>query len=231
MRLFHLLILSTISLLLVRFPLEATLTQIITWDQTEESTLLLPSQDFAKAIFRTYNNGDSSVRINHAYSESNAIKTLIKKRIIDPGESATIEVLFLTEGKEAGIHHNKVNVFFEGHEAPLATLHFIVTIPKLIECTPNVITWEDNNLNDIFMVEIQLDERFLTSLSAIDYDESLYKISLIPDSSSSNKYSLEIAPITEKRPFNSLINIKANGPQLLEIEAPIFLFNSYSLSE
>ena len=37
------------------------------------------------------------------------------------------------------------------------------------------------NLNDTFLVELKLDDRFVTTLSAIDYDQSLYKVSLIPD--------------------------------------------------
>lgn len=231
MHLIQFLIISSISLLFVPFPLEATQTQIITWDATEVSSLLQPGKTFAKATFRTHNNGDSRMRINHAYSESNAIKTIIKKRIIEPGESTTIEVIFLPEGKEAGLYHNKVAVIFEGHEEPLAILHYIVTIPKLIKCSPNIITWEETNLSDTFLVELVLDDRFVTTLSAIDYDQSLYEVSLIPDRLNDAKYTLKISPITEKRPFNSLIKIKASGPELTEITEPIFLFNSYSLSQ
>ncbi len=230
MHIIQFLIISSISLFLVGFPLEAIQTQIITWDETEVSTLLQPGKTFAKATFRTHNNGESPMRINNAYSESNAIKTIIKKRIIEPGESTTIEVTFLPEGKEAGLYHNKITVFFEGHEEPLATLHYIVTIPKLINCSPNIITWEASNLNESFLVELALDDRFVTSLSEIDYDQTLYEISIIPDTLDGSKYTLKIIPITEKRPFNSLVKIKASGPQLTEIEEPIFLFNSYSLS-
>ena len=85
MHIIQFLIISSISLFLVGFPLEAIQTQIITWDETEVSTLLQPGKPFAKATFRTHNNGESPMRINNAYSESNAIKTLIKKRIIEPG--------------------------------------------------------------------------------------------------------------------------------------------------
>ena len=109
--------------------------------------------------------------------------------------------------------------------------HYIVTIPKLINCSPNIITWEASNLNESFLVELALDDRFVTSLSEIDYDQTLYEISIIPDKLDGSKYTLKIIPITEKRPFNSLVKIKASGPQLTEIEEPIFLFNSYSLSQ
>lgn len=231
MNLVKLIIISGISLFLARFTLEAIQTPIITWEKTEISSLLEPGESFTKATFRIHNNGESRMRINEARSESNAIKTIIKKRIIEPGESATIEVIFLPEGKEAGLYHNKVDVIFEGHEEPLATLHYIVTIPKLINCSPNMITWEEENLNDTFLVELKLDDRFVTTLSAIDYDQSLYKVSLIPDRLDSSKYTLKIEPIVERRPFSSLIKIKAGGPQLTEIEEPIFLFNSYVLSQ
>ncbi len=220
-----------INLFLSSFTLEAIQTQIITWENTELSSLLKPGESYTKASFRTHNNGQFSIRINEARSESNAIKTIIKKRIIEPGESATIEVIFLPEGKEAGLYHNKIDVIFEGHKEPLATLHYIVTVPKLIKCSPNMITWEEGNLNDSFLVELELDDRFITSLSAIDYDQSLYQVSIIPDKLENSKYTLKIEPIVEKRPFNSLIKIKASGPQLTEIEEPIFLFNSYSLSQ
>ena len=143
MNLVKLIMISGISLFLARFTLEAIQTPIITWEKTEMSSLLEPGESFTKATFQTHNNGESRMRINEARSESNAIKTIIKKRIIEPGESATIEVIFLPEGKEAGLYHNKVDVIFEGHEEPLATLHYIVTIPKLINCSPNMITWEE----------------------------------------------------------------------------------------
>jgi hypothetical protein len=231
MHLIQFLLISTISLLLVNFPLEAIQTQIITWDKTEASILLQPHEAYSKATFRTYNHGDAPVRINHAYSESNAIKTLVKKRVIESGESATVEVSFFSEGKDAGVYHNKVNVFFEGHKDPLATLHLVVTIPELIKCSPNVITWEYDNCNDTFMVDLMLNENFITNLNSIDYDQRLYNVSLIPDKLSAYNYTLKITPIAENRPFNSLIKIKASGPQLTEIEEPIFLFNSYSLSK
>ena len=231
MNLVKLIMISGISLFLARFTLEAIQTPIITWEKTEISSLLEPGESFTKATFRTHNNGESRMRINEARSESNAIKTIIKKRIIEPGESATIEVIFLPEGKEAGLYHNKVDVIFEGHEEPLATLHYIVTIPKLINCSPNMITWEEETLNDTFLVELKLDDRFVTTLSAIDYDQSLYKVSIIPDRLDGSMYTLKIEPIAKRRPFSSLIKIKAGGPQLTEIEEPIFLFNSYSLSQ
>ena len=231
MNLVKLIMISGISLFLARFTVEAIQTPIITWEKTVISSLLEPGKSFTKASFRTHNNGQSRMRINEARSESNAIKTIIKKRIIEPGESATIEVIFLPEGKEAGLYHNKVDVIFEGHEEPLATLHHIVTIPKLINCSPNMITWEEGSLNDTFLVELKLDNRFVTTLSAIDYDDNLYKVSLIPDKLDGSKYTLKIEPIAERRPFSSLIKIKAGGPLLTEIEEPIFLFNSYSLSQ
>ena len=231
MNLVKLIVIFTITLYLARFTLEAIQTQIITWDKTEMNSLLQPGEPFTKATFLTRNNGKSRMRINEARSESNAIKTIIKKRIIEPGESATVEVVFLPEGKEAGLYHNKVDVIFEGHEEPLATLHYIVTIPKLINCLPNIITWEEENFNDTFLVELELDDRFVTNLNAIDYDQSLYKVFLIPDKFNASKYTLKIEPIAERRPFSSLIKIKAYGPKLTEIEEPIFLFNSYSLSQ
>ena len=231
MNLVKLIVISGICLLLARFTLEAIQTQIITWERTEISSLLEPGKSFAKATFRTHNNGESHIRINEARSESNAIKTIIRKRIIEPGESGTIEVIFLSDGKEAGLYHNKVDVIFEGHEEPLVTLHYIVTIPKLINCSPNIITWEKKNLNDAFLVELKLDDRFVTTLSAIDYDKSLYKIFLMPNEFDDSMYTLKIKPITGIRPFSSLIKIKAGGPQLTEIEETIFLFNSYLLSQ
>ena len=117
------------SVLLTSLGLFAETRQIITWDTTEISQLLSPDKDFAKAIFTVKNNGLLPARILRAASESNAIKSILKSRILEPGESGQIEVIFLAEGKAAGLHHNKVQVFFEGHTTPLATLHFIVTIP------------------------------------------------------------------------------------------------------
>ena len=82
MNLIQLIIISLISLFLVRFTLEAIQTQIITWDKTEVSSLLKPGESFTKASFRTHNNGQSRMRINEAYSESNAIKTHQKSELL-----------------------------------------------------------------------------------------------------------------------------------------------------
>ena len=124
-----------------------------------------------------------------------------------------------------------MNVFFEGHEKSLATLHYIVTIPKLIHCSPNIITWANSNINDPFFVELELDDRFVTGLSAVDYDKDLYDVSLIPDRVNKFKYTLKIKPIKEDRPFNSMITIKASGAEITDAKEPIFLFNSYSLNQ
>lgn len=205
--------------------------QVITWDTTEISQVLSPDKDYAKAIFTVKNNGEYPARILQAQSESNAIKTILKSRILEPGSSGIIEVLFLAEGKSAGLHHNKVQVFFEGHEAPLATLHFMVTIPKLIELTPNTLIWNEANREQAFMIEIKLDDRYVNSLTGIEYDEALYRLLLAPVESQPNQYRLEVQPLAPERPFNSLIRIKASGPNVSQAIEPLFLFNSFTLSQ
>ena len=219
------------SVLLTSLGLFAETRQIITWDTTEISQLLSPDKDFAKAIFTVKNNGLHPVRILRATSESNAIKSILKSRILEPGESGQIEVIFLAEGKAAGLHHNKVQVFFEGHTAPLATLHFMVTIPKLIELTPNTLIWDETKRNQAFTVELKLDDRYINSLIGIEYDEALYRVLLAPHKSKPNQYQLTVQPLVAERPFNSTIQIKASGPTLSQVIEPIFLFNSYTLSQ
>ena len=82
-------------LLLSGLRLVAETRQIITWDRTEVSQLLSPDKDYAKAIFTVKNNGSTPVRILRAESESNAIKPILKSRILEPGASGIIEVIFL----------------------------------------------------------------------------------------------------------------------------------------
>ena len=219
------------SILITSLNLVAETRQILTWDTTEISQLLSPNKDFAKAIFTVKNNGLHPARILRAASESNAVKSILKSRILEPGESSQIEVVFFAEGKAAGLHHNKVQVFFKGHSAPLATLHFIVTIPKLIELTPNTLIWDEAKRNEAFTVGIKLDERYVNSLIGIECDESLYRVLVAPHGSKPNQYQLTVQPLVAERPFNSTIQVKASGPTLNQVIEPIFLFNSYSLPQ
>lgn len=218
-------------LLITAWGLLAETRQVITWDSTEISQVLSPDKDYAKAIFTVQNNGARPAKILRAQSESNAIKTILKSRILEPDESGIIEVIFLAEGKSAGLYHNKVEVYFEGHEAPLATLHFMVTIPKLIELTPNTLIWNESNRNQAFTIELKLDDRYVNALTGIEYDEALYQVLLVPLKSKPNQYQLEVQPIVSERPFNSLIRIKASGPSASQVIEPLFLFNSFTLSQ
>ena len=218
---------KAVGLYLACFGNEAIQTQLITWDKIEISTVLQPDESFAKATFRTHNNGNSIVRINEASSDSNAIKTIIRKRIINPGESASIEVIFLAEGKEAGLYHNKIEVIFEGYEEPLATLHYMVKIPKLINCEPSILIWGEDNFNDTQQVNLVLDDCFVKALRAIDYDKNIYQISIKSDKFNSSKYTLKIKPISKSRPYCSSIKIRAVKSKSEEIQESVFLFNSY----
>ncbi|MAV39873.1 MAG: hypothetical protein CML12_04790 [Puniceicoccaceae bacterium] len=219
------------SLVIIDLGLVAETRQVLAWNATEISQLLPPDKDFAKAIFTVQNKGAHPARILRVESESNAIKVILKSKILEPGASATIEILFLAEGKNAGLYHNKAQVFFEGHEVPIATLHFIVTIPKLIELSPNTLIWNKTNRDQAFTVELTLDDRYIKTLVGVEYDEALYQVLLIPDETKSNLYQLEIRPLVSERPFNSLIKIHASGPTVSEATEPLFLFNSFTLSQ
>ena len=204
--------------------------QYILWNETEINKLLHPNEDSSKGVYVFTNTGRIPLRINEAYSASNAIKTTIKNRIVAPGETGIIEVLFLAEKKSPGIHHNKIKVFIKGNDSSIATLHFIVTIPKLINLVPNSITWGQENINEKFTVNINLNPLFLDSLTGLEYNSSLYDLTLKTQNEATGEYLLTIEPIKQNRPFSSLIKVSARGSQINTAAEYIYLFNSSTLN-
>ena len=217
-----------ILILLKGLSFGSTQSQIITWGQTEIYKLLAPNETQVKATFTARNEGDIPIRINRIETESNAIKALIKGRIIPPKDSLQIELLFHAENKQ-GIYNNKVAVYIDNYQNKIAQLNFIVEIPKAISCAPNLITWYDQNKNEPATSMVTLDQRFVSRIDSIDYDQNTYAIKMAQDPIELNQYKLTITPISAKRPFNSVIKIKATGKKSEEIIEQIFLFNSFSL--
>tara|TARA_B100001778_G_C18568663_1_gene621413 strand:+ start:113 stop:799 length:687 start_codon:yes stop_codon:yes gene_type:complete len=224
-KVFHLVF---ILILLKGFSLEAIQSQIITWDKTEDYKLLHPNKTNVNATFTAYNNGTVPIRINRLETNSNALQTIIKGRIIPAKGFTEIEMLFYTENKK-GIYNNKVAVYIDEDAKKIATLNLVVEIPEFISCIPNVIKWGDKNKNQLATCTITLDERFVVAIESLDYNESKYAVELEQGSTERNKYTLKIKPISLKMPFNSLIRIKAIGKKSEEIIKQIYLFNSFSL--
>lgn len=204
--------------------------QYISWNETEIHKLLHPNEDSSKGIYLFTNTGEVPLRIDKAFSESNAIKTIIKNRIVAPNETGIIEALFLAENKSSGIHHNKIKVFLHGNDSAIATLHFIVTIPKLISLVPESITWGAENLNKKVTVNITLNPLFLDTLSGLEYDSSLYGLTLKTQDEYSGEYLLTIEPKMQKRPFSSLIKVEARGTKIDAVTEYIYLFNSSAVN-
>ena len=224
-KVFHLVF---ILILLKGFSLEAIQSQIITWDKTEDYKLLHPNKTNVNATFTAYNNGTVPIRINRLETNSNALQTIIKGRIIPAKGSTEIEMLFCAEKKQ-GIYNNKVAVYIDEDTKKIATLNLVVEIPELISCVPNIINWGDKNKNQSATCSITLDERFVVAIESLDYDKGTYAVELAQDSTERNKYTLMIKPISLKMPFNSVIRIKAIGKKSEKIIEQIYLFNSSSL--
>lgn len=217
-----------ILILLKGLSFGSTQSQIIIWDQTEIYKLLAPNETQVIATFTAHNEGDIPIRINRIETKSNAVQALIRSRIIPPRSSIQIELLFHAEKKQ-GIYNNKVAVYIDNYQDKIAQLNFIVEIPKAISCAPNLITWRDENKNASATCIVTLDQRFVSKIDTIDYDRKAYAIKVVQDPIELNQYKLTITPISAKRPFNSVIKIKATGKKSEEIIEQIFLFNSFSL--
>jgi len=212
----------TISLLTLLLPAIADATRL-EWNQTEARIELKPDQEEAQVEFVVTNKGDQTVRIARVKTSCGCTSSILDKKIINPGESTTITAIF-NKGKRQGLNHNKLEVFLDDQADPVAMLHMIVQVPKLVDAQPQIVYWNPSTSSTARHIRITLDKRYVSEITSIEYDHSMLTIRAEPDPDGRVDRILHILPKSFETQIRESVLIHARGSDGMKAEARLHIF-------
>jgi hypothetical protein len=216
------LLFCTISVSTLLLPLVADASRL-QWDRTEARIQLEPGEDEARAAYTVTNMSEQTLRIARVKTSCGCTGSILDRKIMKPGESATITGTF-HKGKRQGLNHNKLQVFLENQAEPVVTLHMIVQIPKLVEAKPQIVYWNSSTSKTERQVQVILDKRYVTEISSIDYDRAHLTIVEAADPDGKTDRILHILPKSFDVPTRQTVRIKARGKDGILGEARLHIF-------
>lgn len=178
------------------------------WNQREARAEIQPDQDQVKLEFFVTNRETSVLRIDRIESSAGNITTRLNRRIMKPGDSSHIIAIF-NKGKRTGKHHQTLKVYLEGYTESIATLHLFVQIPELIRADPKIIYWLPESPKQSQAITVDLDNRFIETIEAIDYDPTLLSIEKVPDPKQIHDFILNVIPLKFGLPLRDSIVLRA----------------------
>lgn len=179
----------------------------LTWDRTEARLQLAPNESMAKARYEVTNRSDQPLRIDRVESSCGCTGSVIGRRILKANESTAITATF-NKGKRTGTNHNKLSVYIEGQQEPVATLHLIVDIPELITAKPQIVYWNSRTSQTARTVEVSLNPDYVQQLESIQFDDALVQVDRAPHTDTPHKFSLTIAPVDYSKALRHSIEIQ-----------------------
>ena len=212
----------TIPLLALLLPAAANASRL-KWNQTEARIELKPDQEEAQTEFVVTNKGDETVRIARVRTSCGCTSSILNKKIINPGESTTITAIF-NKGKRQGLNHNKLEVFLDDQTDPVAKLHMIVQVPKLVDAQPQIVYWNPSTARSERRVRIKLDKRYLSEITSIEYDRSTLTITAESDPDGRVDRILRILPKSFETQIRESVLIHARGADGMKAEARLHIF-------
>lgn len=195
----------------------------LSWDRTEARLEMGPDQTDISATFTVTNQSDEILRIDRVKTSCGCTGSVTSKKIIEPGESAEIVGSF-NRGKRKGKVTNKLLVYLDGKPDPVATLHMIVQIPSLLDLQPAIVYWTQKSDQKERRVQVDLDERYLTELSSIEYDTTKLKVTEEEDPTGEADTILVIEPLSFSEVIREPVKIVASGPDGRETEGKVMVF-------
>ena len=145
---------AVMVLAVVSFPQESLAFEL-EWDQTEAKVELKPGEKEAQARFVVTNKGEETVQIDRIKTSCGCTGSILDKKTIKPGESATIIGTF-NKGNRPGLNRNRLQVFIKGQPEPAETLHMVVQVPRLIDIEPSIVYWNRSTSKTERQVRIKL---------------------------------------------------------------------------
>ena len=193
------------------------------WDRTEARIELKPGEEDARAKYIVTNKGEEAVRIARLKTSCGCTGSMLDRKIIEPGESTTITGTF-HKGKRQGLNHNKLQVYLDNQPDPVATLHMIVQVPKLVEAQPQIVYWNPSTSKTERRIRITLDKRYVDEIRSIDYDRDLLSVVEETDPDGKADRILRIRPKSFKTQTRETVLIKARGKDGITAEARLHVF-------
>ena len=193
------------------------------WDQTKVEIELKPDETEAKAEFIVTNKGERKLSIDRVKTSCGCTGSILNQKDLEPGESTTIIGTF-KKGNRLGLNHNRLQVFLKDQIEPVATLHMIVRVPRLIQASPSILYWNKSSTKTERQVQIKLDDQYLSEISNIEYDPELISISETDDSSDNSSRILTILPKSFDKPLRHTVLIKAASKNGLTAEMKLQVF-------
>mgnify|MGYP000028606796 CR=1 FL=1 len=212
----------TIPLLALLLPAAANASRL-EWNQTEARIELKPDKEEAQTEFVVTNKGDETVRIARVRTSCGCTSSILNKKIINPGESTTITAIF-NKGKRQGLNHNKLEVFLDDQTDPVAKLHMIVQVPKLVDAQPQIVYWNPSTARSERRVRIKLDKRYVSEITSIEYDRSTLTITAESDPDGRVDRILRILPKSFETQIRESVLIHARGADGMKAEARLHIF-------
>ena len=193
------------------------------WNQTQIKIELKPDEEEAQAEFVVTNTSEEIVHITDIKTSCGCTGSILDQKTIQPGESSTIIGTF-KKGNRQGLNHNRLQVFVDNQPKPIATLHMIVQIPRLINIQPPVVYWNRSSSKTQRKAHITLDENYVNKISSIEYDASLLTITEKSDPENKSGRILEIVPTSFETQLRQSIQVHAQGPDGTTAKAKLQVF-------
>ncbi|CAA6676594.1 MULTISPECIES: DUF1573 domain-containing protein [unclassified Lentimonas] len=196
---------------------------LLEWNQTEAHIELEPGQEEARAEYVVTNKSDETVRIARVKTSCGCTGSLLDKKNLAPGESTTITGTF-NKGNREGLNRNKLEVFLDNQPDPVATLHMIVEIPKLVDVQPSLVYWDPTSSQTNRQVRITLDKRYVNKISDIEYDAAYVTLTEETDPDGKVDLILRVLPKSFEQKIQEPIVIKATGEDGMTAKARLLVF-------
>ncbi len=202
---------------------QSALAAELEWNQTKVEMELKPNQMEARAEFVVTNKGEKTVRIDRIQTSCGCTGSILDRKSIKPGESSTIIGTF-EKGNRQGLNHNRLQVFLKGQDEPVETLHMIVQVPRLIKVSPAIIYWSPSSNKTARQVQINLDKRYLSEVSRVEYNPELLSLVEKEDPSNNADRILIVMPKSFDQKMRESISIRAIGDDDLIVETKVQIF-------
>lgn len=193
------------------------------WDQTSVEVEFKPGEQEARAEFVVTNRGTETVQIARIKTSCGCTGSVLDRNIIEPGESSTITGTF-NKSKRQGVNRNQLKVFLDGQTEPVATLHMIVNVPRLIEAQPQIVYWNRSTTKTERQIRLTLDKRYVSELSNIEYNDSELLVRAAADPDGKADRILYVLPKSFDAPIREPIVVHAKGSDGLTAEARLHIF-------
>lgn len=197
--------------------------ELITWDTKEVELTLDPKEEDVRASFTLTNNSEEPIRIARVKTSCGCTGSILKKEHINPGEKGVIIGTF-NKGRREGLNRNKLQVYIEGVEKPVAELIMTVNIPQLLEVQPRILYWKADTAQEPKQIKVTLDPTYLSEFTEIEYDSSLFTVEKKTNPENPNVLEILVAPKTYDSAARQTFTFSASGPDGLSAEGKAHVF-------